>query len=225
MLDTILEEKRRSLLPLRAPSSRIPLWLKIAYTAFVAVLVPCYWVNYGPSNFLWFSDIALLAAVYALWREDAFIASMMACGTLLLEIGWNIDYFLHLFFGSGPVGLADYMFDTSLPFWLRALSSFHFVLPPLLLYLLWKRGYHPKAWMAQTLLVWIVIPASYFAAGPEANINWAYGPPGHPGLLPTFLYLPLLMLIIPVVFILPAHLLLKAIFAEKYREKLYLDEC
>jgi hypothetical protein len=32
-------------------SNRMPLWLKLAYTAFMAVLVPVYWHYYGPTNF------------------------------------------------------------------------------------------------------------------------------------------------------------------------------
>jgi len=38
--------------PLSWPAQRIPLWLKVAYTAFVAVLVPVYWYHYTPVNFL-----------------------------------------------------------------------------------------------------------------------------------------------------------------------------
>lgn len=30
----------------------IPLWLKIAYTAFLSVMIPVYWINYGATNFL-----------------------------------------------------------------------------------------------------------------------------------------------------------------------------
>jgi hypothetical protein len=30
------------------PASRVPLWLKLVYTAFMAVLVPVYWYNCGP---------------------------------------------------------------------------------------------------------------------------------------------------------------------------------
>jgi len=41
----------------------IPLGLKIVYTLFVCALVPIYWRQYGAANFLWFSDIALLAFV------------------------------------------------------------------------------------------------------------------------------------------------------------------
>ena len=30
----------------------VPLWIKVVYTVFVAVLVPSYWIQYGPQNFL-----------------------------------------------------------------------------------------------------------------------------------------------------------------------------
>ena len=47
---------------------QIPLWVKLGYTLFVAVLVPIYLRHYGPANFLWFSDVALLATVPRIHR-------------------------------------------------------------------------------------------------------------------------------------------------------------
>jgi hypothetical protein len=38
---------------------KIPLWIKLFITLFLCVLVPVYWRNFGPANFLWGSDIAL----------------------------------------------------------------------------------------------------------------------------------------------------------------------
>ncbi len=32
-------------------SNGIPLWVKLGLTAFVCVLVPYYWHDYGPTNF------------------------------------------------------------------------------------------------------------------------------------------------------------------------------
>ncbi len=61
---------------------RIPLLVKILFTLFVAVLVPYYWAFYGPANFLWFCDIALLATVAALWLENRFLASMQLVAVL-----------------------------------------------------------------------------------------------------------------------------------------------
>jgi hypothetical protein len=48
----------------------IPLWIKVADTLFVCVLVPVYVRHYGLANFLWFSDVALLVTVPALWIES-----------------------------------------------------------------------------------------------------------------------------------------------------------
>jgi len=33
-----------------APPARVPLALKLAFTAFMAVMVPFYWITYGPTN-------------------------------------------------------------------------------------------------------------------------------------------------------------------------------
>src|SRR5881394_611002 len=78
----------------------ISLWLKIGYTLFVCVLVPIYWRRYGPANFLWFSDIALLAMVPALWLENALLASTMAVSVIFREGIWNIDFFVRLATGT-----------------------------------------------------------------------------------------------------------------------------
>ena len=44
------------------------LW-KLAYTVFVVVVVEIWRRHYGWRNLLWFSDIALIGAVPALWLE------------------------------------------------------------------------------------------------------------------------------------------------------------
>lgn len=63
---------------LGSSGEEIDLWVKISYTAFVLVLIPIYWKHWGPANFLWFSDIALILGVPALWLESSLLASMMA---------------------------------------------------------------------------------------------------------------------------------------------------
>ena len=64
-------------------ASRVPLWLKLAYTAFMAVLVPVYWHYYGPTNFLYFCDVALILTLVAIWPENALLISMCAVGILV----------------------------------------------------------------------------------------------------------------------------------------------
>lgn len=194
-------------------SDLIPLWLKIGYTVFVCVLVPVYWRQYGPGNFLWFSDVALLVTTAALWLENALLASMMALSVVLLESVWIVDFFLGLFLGNSVAGLSAYMFDTKIPLAIRALSLFHLVLPAILLWLLYRLGYDERALVAQTLLAWIVLLASYFLTRPSYNVNWVYGlRAGVQTWMPAPLYLGLLMIAFPLLLYFPTHLLLKRVF-------------
>ena len=72
--------------------NRIALPLKIVYTAFLAVLVPYYLKAYGPTNFLYFCDVALLMTLIALWAESPLWASMPAVGILFPQSLWCVDF-------------------------------------------------------------------------------------------------------------------------------------
>ncbi|MHB8523471.1 MAG: hypothetical protein ACYDH9_22310, partial [Limisphaerales bacterium] len=74
------------------PSQRIPSWLKLAYTGFMAVLIPVYWSNYGPTNFLYFCDVALLLTLVGIWTGNRLLISMSAVGILVPQALWVIDF-------------------------------------------------------------------------------------------------------------------------------------
>ena len=191
----------------------MPLWLKISYTLFIFIIVPVYWKQYGPANFLWFSDIALFVTAASLWLESSLLASMMALSVIVLESIWIIDFLIGLVVGSTVIGLSAYMFDSKIPLSIRALSLFHVVLPILLLWLLYRLGYDRRALLAQTLLAWIVLPLSYFLTKRTDNVNWVYGlGGGTQKWMPAPLYLVLLMIAFPLVLYLPTHFLLKRLF-------------
>ncbi len=71
-------------------SRRIPRWVKLAYTVFVAILVPWYWVTYTPWNFLYFCDIALLVTGVAIWIESPLLVSMQAVAITLPQMLWVV---------------------------------------------------------------------------------------------------------------------------------------
>ncbi len=191
----------------------IPLWIKLAYTAIVLVTVAVYSVKYPLGNFLWFSDIALLITTAALWLESPLLASMVAVGTLLPEILWNVSFFGQLVSGRRVSGLTDYMFDESLPRYLRALSLFHVVLPVLLLWLIARLGYDARALAAQTALAWVVLPLTYWLTDPKLNVNWVYGWGAKPQQrIPPLLYLALLMAGFAALIHYPTHLVLQRFF-------------
>lgn len=192
----------------------IPLWLKLVYTAVVAVIVPIYWLRHGPKNFLWFSDIALIALVPALWLESALIISMLAVGVLLPEAVWTASYVGGLAFRRPVTGLAGYMFDPTLPRWLRGLSLFHLFLPPLLIWGVWRLGYDSRALALQTVVAWIVLPVTRLITDPQENINRVFGPGARPQRrIDGRLYFVLVLLFYPLCVYLPTHALLAWLFA------------
>jgi len=191
----------------------IPLGLKIVYTVFVCALVPIYLRQYGPANFLWFSDIALLALVPALWLENALLISMMAVAVVFFEALWNADFFFRLATGKSLIGLSAYMFDSGIPLFIRSLSCFHIILPLLLLWILYRLGYDHRAFVGQTIVALVVLPLSYVMSNPEENVNWVYGFGQKPQtILPAPLFPTVLMLLFPLVVYLPTHLLFARIF-------------
>lgn len=188
----------------------IALWVKLAYSLFLAVLVPVYWVHYGPRNFLWFSDIALLGSGLAVWLESPLLASMMALAVLLPELAWNVDFFARLLSGRSMFGMSAYMFDPALPRYLRALSLFHVLLPIWLLWLLVRLGYDRRAWAWQSLLAAVVLPVTYALTEPNENVNWVHGLSAPRRRRHPWLYLALLTVSFWLVLYLPPHLLLGA---------------
>jgi hypothetical protein len=194
----------------------ISAWIKIPYTIFVCILVPIYWQERGPANFLWISDVALLATVPALWMESRLLTSMMAVGVLLPEFAWNLDFFLRLITGHDVIGLngTGYMFETSYSPLFRFFSLFHVFLPVLLLWMVFRLGYDSRAVYAQTLLVWILLPVCYLATDPERNLNWVFGLGNPPQTwVPGPLYLILLMSAYPLLVLIPTHIVLKSVFS------------
>lgn len=196
-----------------ATNTSIALWIKLSYTAFLCILVPVYWKHWGPSNFLWFSDVALFGIAAALWLESPLLASMMAVGVLIPEVYWNIELLLKLLTGRKLAGLTDYMWNREKPLYLRLLSLFHVAIPLLLILMLYMWGYDPRAFYYQTVLAWIILLLSYKFSPRSENINWVFGFGKKPQTtIPSFSFLLLMLVLYPLILFLPTHFLLKALF-------------
>ena len=193
-------------------AGEIPLTVKILYTLFVCILVPTYWRRYGLANFLWFSDLALLLTMVALWLENRLLASMQAVSVLLLELGWIVDFLVRVITGIQLIGISEYMFKSDQPLFVRGLSLFHLVLPFFLLWLVYSLGYDRRAWLAQTVFFWVILLACFFFTDSSENINWAFGPGNQPQQkIAPGLYLALVLGAVPICIYLPTHFFLMRI--------------
>jgi hypothetical protein len=191
----------------------IPVWFKLAYTAFVLYVCVIWWRNYGWKNFLWFSDIAFIGAVPAMWLEDSAMASVLAVAVLLPEILWNVDYAGRLILRRRITGLTDYMFEPERPLLLRGLSLFHVPLPLVLLWMLAAYGYDAAIGLPGAIvLALIVLPWSRWVSAPDKNINWTYGLGRVQTRWPAWQYMTILILGFIVFVFVPTDLLLRRLY-------------
>jgi len=188
---------------------RVPLWLKILWTVWVAVWAPLYWKFYGAQNFLYFCDLGNFFIAAALWLESPLLFSCQAAGLLLFQSLYTIDLLGAVLTGKHPIGGTEYMFDSGVPLFVRLLSLFHLVTPPLLLWAIWRLGYDDRGWKYQTLIAWVVVPTNYFWR-PQFDINWARGPfLREQHAVPGMVYLLGYLIIVPLAVYWPTHLLLQ----------------
>jgi hypothetical protein len=203
-----MRQRITSLLRIDA-NATFPLWLKLIALAYLSVFIPFWWKNYGLKNFLWFSCLGVILTVVALWMENRLLASMMLLSTFMAdEIGWGGDFLFRLFFGWHPFGATAYMFDESLSLPSRALSLYHFVVPLLLVWMVYKLRYDRRALARQSLFSTIILLFSFTLTNPVNNINWVFGFGTQPQkYVPEWLYLLAEIITIPLAFYLPVHLL------------------
>jgi hypothetical protein len=184
---------------------RIPLWLKVGWTVWLFCWVPVYYKQYGAQNFLFFCDLGNFLLALALWWESPLIFSWLASGLLIFQSLYVLDLAGALLTRHHTIGGTEYMFDSGVPLFVRLLSLFHVVMPPLLLWGIRRLGYDRRGWMLQTLTCWIVVPINYFWR-PGHDVNWARGlffreQHGMPG----WLYLAGYLIVVPLVIYYPTH--------------------
>lgn len=165
-------------------NQQIPLALKLAYSAFMCVLIPFYWIEYGPSNFLYFCDIALFLTWWGMWKENSTLISAAAVGILLPQVIWVLD-FAATGMGVPLIGMTEYMFRDSISLFARGLSLFHGWLPFLLVFLVYRLGHDSKGIKLWTITAWAaMLICFYFMPAPgdsvasvntPVNINYVYG--------------------------------------------------
>jgi hypothetical protein len=189
-------------------NSKIPLWLKVAWTAWLAVWAPLYWRQYGAQNFLYFCDIGNFLIAAGLWAESPLILSWQAVGLLVFQTLYSVDLIGAALFGNHVIGGTEYMFDPKVPLLIRLLGLYHLVVPPLLLWAVRRLGYDERGWKLQTFTAWIVVPINFFWRV-QYNVNWARGLGHEQHLLPQWLYLLGYLIVVLAVVYWPTHLALK----------------
>ena len=192
----------------RRRGAAIPLAAKLAFTAWVAVWLPAYWLHYGALNQIWFCNFANVVILAALWLESPLLLSSQLVAVTIPQLGWALDFFGRLLLGFHPIGGTEYMFDASKPLAMRALSLYHLWMLPLLVWLVRRVGYDRRGiWLQWALMAVVLLPVSWWVAARAENVNWVWGPFGREqAWMAPGLWFACLFLLYPLVVLLPPHL-------------------
>jgi hypothetical protein len=195
----------------------------------MAVLIPVYWMNYGPTNFLYFCDVALLLTLVGIWKESPLLVSMPAVGIVLPQALWCADFAVTAF-GGKLAGMTGYMFDEQKSLFLRGLSFFHGWLPFLLIFLVAKLGYDRRALKGWTVLAFVLCVIAFFLLPPAGaelndpnlprNVNYVFGfDDAKPqAWMPANVYLVAWMALLLGAVYAPTHLLMTKLFTRSNHE-------
>ncbi|MGY6588384.1 MAG: hypothetical protein ACXIUB_08870 [Wenzhouxiangella sp.] len=186
---------------------RLPLALKLVFTAWILLWAPSVITMLGPQNFLWACNLANFFILIGLWLDSRLVLSTQWLMVSLLGLFWTIDVVTAALTGIHPIGGTSYMLDPDFPTSAKFLSLYHVFLPLLTGYTVYRLGYDRRALSWQAALVTLLVPASWWLTEPERNINLAHEAVliGLGG-LPTHIYLPVLLVGWIVVLLLPVHL-------------------
>ncbi|MBI3856226.1 MAG: hypothetical protein HY293_11105 [Planctomycetes bacterium] len=188
----------------------------------MAVWLPLYWKQWGPSTFLWFCDLANFVILAALWRESPLLFSWQAVSVLLFQIAFTVDVVGRALLGRHLVGGTEWVFnDGAIPLYIKALSvGMHLAAPPLLLWSIRKLGYDRRALVCQIATVCVLLPGCWLGWDATLNLNWVWKPFNKPQtVMAPGLYLLVCIVGYTLLVFLPTHLLLNRLFGRRTPEE------
>jgi hypothetical protein len=203
----------KSMRPPHAAHKTIPNWLRWSALVWLVFWMAVYWRFWGAANFLHLCDITVILSCIGLWSNSALLISSQAVGSLLVDAAWALDAGWRFFLGHHLTGGTEYLFDPRYPLWIRLLTLFHVVTPPLLLWAVCRLGYDRRGWALQSGIAVAAFAAARFTS-PALNINFAFSDPFfHRAWGPPAVHVALSALVLIIIAYVPTHLCLKHFFA------------
>jgi len=150
-----------------------PAWVRWGAVAWLIFWMATYWRVWGPHNFVYLCDIAVILTCIGLWTNSALLLSSQAVSSLIVDTMWAVDAASTVLFGRHIFGGTEYLFDSSHALWVRLLSLYHVAWPVVLLWALRRTGYHRRGWELQAGIVTAAFIAARFTPAAQ-NINFAY---------------------------------------------------
>lgn len=190
----------------------LPLPVRVAFTAWMAVWVPIIVTTHGAQNFWWLCNLTQFILLVAIWRPNPLLVSSQAGTVVLVGIVWSLDLVVGLIVGDSVTGITGYMFDAGIPLVARLSSLYHLGLPFLVLWLCWYQGYDERGVRLQCVIGTLAIIGAWLVSDPERNINYAFAPFHiEQTWMPHGLYVVLLCIATALLVYFPGHWLVRSI--------------
>jgi hypothetical protein len=204
----------KKMIPTPARQPKFPDWVRWTALVFLIVWSVIYWLYWGAANFLHLCDLAFIFTCIGFWTGSVLLLSSQAVASLLIDCAWLVSavwqYFTHRALISGT----EYLFDVRYPLWVRLVSSFHVILPIVLLCALHWTGYDRRGWVLESLIASMSFIAVRFTSS-ALNINFAFRDPFfHRAWGPAPLHIAISLIFLNVAAFLPAHLILRSLFPD-----------
>jgi len=187
-------------------------FVRWASLLWLLVWLPCnVWV-WGWQNMMHLCDIGLVLACLGMWWRLPLLVSSQALTALLVGALWGLDILWRLVLGHHLIGGTEYMWDVHYPLWIRLQSTFHLVLPAILLWTLRILGYDRRALALQSVIAGALLIFSR-CLSPELNMNYAFQDPlFHRAWGPPPVHLAVILVGCVVIFLWPTHLILSRLY-------------
>lgn len=186
--------------------------LRRAAAVWLVLFVTVYGWVYGAENFIRLCDVAVILTCLGIMTGSALLVSSQAISSLVVDLTWDLDLLWRLLLGRHLVGGTEYMWDERYPLWVRLMSLFHVVWPPLLFVVLRRLGYDPRGLWLQCGIAAVVLLASRFIL-PGENLNFAHRDPFfHRAWGPAPVHLGLTYAVLVGAVYWPTHLVLQKVF-------------
>ncbi len=193
-------------------ATQLPPLVRWAALAWIAVWFPAYWHAWGLANFLHLCDLAVFLTCIGLWINNRLLISSQAVSSLLVDLTWALDAAWKIVVNHHLIGGTEYLFDSRVPLWIRLLSLFHVVLPPLLLWAVWRMGYDRRALPLQSVIALLAFITCRFT-DPAKNMNFVFRDPFfHRAWGPAPVHIAVILAFMLIVVYLPTHILLSRVF-------------
>jgi hypothetical protein len=142
----------------------------------MALWAPTYAAAWGWRNFFALCDVAVILTCLGLWWQSARLLSAQVLVAVMAGALWAADAGGRLLTGRHLFGGTEYMWNASVPLFIRLLSLFHLVLPLVLVAALRRTGYDRRGLPLQVGLTAALLVISRLV-GESKNLNFAFREP------------------------------------------------